>query len=370
MVHYAVYYSTKDSGRVKNYAGEDKVDYICHALNDIGEKVIILSNAKTTRRKYAKREKTLLFGATELLFFSSFPNLNILTHAIDVVWGYIQLTLYVLIHVKHSDTVLVYHSMGYRGLWRFLRLIKRFNYILEVEELFQTFEANTSGYKKHEQTVFKYPDAFLFSNSFLEKEINIHSKPSAIINGIYKPNDIEHTRRNRKIDEIRVIYAGSLERQKGVDYVINAADQLPNNYIMHIIGFGDKEDIKRVNDLINNSRGKVSYDGVFKGEEYTKILQSCDIGVCIQDENDEFNKYEYPSKIFSYFSNGLQVVANDLVQLRESVVFPYLHIAQTKKPEDVAEAIISCKDSAINAQEILRRLDLQFKKQIVKLIRR
>ena len=42
MIHYVAYYSTKESGRVKNYAGEDKIDYICRVLNDLGEEVVIL----------------------------------------------------------------------------------------------------------------------------------------------------------------------------------------------------------------------------------------------------------------------------------------------------------------------------------------
>ena len=169
MVYYAVYYSTKDSGRVKNYAGEDKVDYISKAINEIGEDVLILSNAKTTNKKFAKREKMHLYDSTDLLYFASLPRRGLLLHAIDVLWGYIQLFFYVLFNINKNDSILVYHSLGYRGLWGILRRLKNFNYILEVEELFQTFEASNSSYKKHERKVFKHPVAFLFSNALLEE---------------------------------------------------------------------------------------------------------------------------------------------------------------------------------------------------------
>lgn len=371
MIHYAVYYSTKDSGRVKNYAGEEKVDYICQVLNDLGEDVVIISNAKTIKHKFAKRNNLHLYGKTSLLYFSSLPKGNIVLHAIDVLWGYLQLIVYVFTHVKKKDTVLVYHSMGYRGVWGLLRRIKRFNYILEVEELFQTFEANTSGYKQHERKVFKYPDAYLFSNSILADEVNTNHKPAAVINGIYKSNKRgQDSQTNRKKKKIRVVYAGSLEKQKGVDYVIQAASHLPAEYEIRIVGFGTNKDVERINKLIESSCGNVKYDGVFKGEEYIDYIQSCNIGVCVQDENDEFNKYEYPSKIFSYLSNGLQVVANDLIQLRRSEVFPYLHIANSKESQDIAEAIVSCGVKRNKPEDILDELNDSFRRNINELIRR
>lgn len=365
MVYYAVYYSTKDSGRVKNYAGEDKVDYICKAINDVGEKVLLLSNAKTTEKRFAKRERLNLYQNTDLLYFASLPRRGIVLHAIDVLWGYIQLFLYVLFKVKQTDTIIVYHSLGYRGLWGILRKIKKFNYILEVEELFQTFEASNSSYKKHERKVFKYPDAFLFSNALLAEDINTANKPYAIINGIYKGSNVQKRSDGFKV---RVIYAGSLEKQKGVDYIIPVASHLPDQYEIRIIGFGSNNDIDRIKNLIKMAKGNVSYDGVFKGEEYTRYLQSCDIGLCIQDENDKFNKFEYPSKIFSYLTNGLQVVANELIQLKNSDVFPYLHIASSKEPKDIAEAILKCERNCISANEILCKLDEHFKEQLKMLL--
>ena len=363
MIHYVAYYSTKESGRVKNYAGEDKIDYICRVLNDLGEEVVIVSNAKTTGQKFAKRSLQHLFGVTSVLYFSSLPKGNKLLHAIDVLWGYIQLFFYVLFCVKRNETILVYHSLGYRGIWKVLKRIKQFNYVLEVEELFQKIDANTSGYKKHEKKVFRYPDAFICSNSILAEEVNRNHKPVAIINGIYSNNKITLLdKENHEI--VKVVYAGSLEKQKGVDYIIKAAEYLPESYETCIIGFGTEQDYKRIKELINISTGNVKYYGVLKVKEYQDYIQQCDIGVCIQDETDEFNHYEYPSKIFSYLANGLQVVVNDLMQLRKSEVFPFLHIAESKDPEDIAKAITSCENKFFDAEAILNQLNEGFKRDI------
>ncbi len=364
MVFYASYYATKDSNRFKNYAGEDKVDYICNALNSIGESVLVLSSSKTNAKHFAKREKQHLFGTTDLLYFSSLPKKGMVFHAIDVIWGYLQLFIFILLFVQQSDTVIVYHSLGYRGLWSFLRKLKKFKYILEVEELYQSFKAANSSYKKHEKKVFRHPDAFLFSNQILADEINKDKKPAVIVNGIYKSNH-----RKTGICIKRVVYAGSLEAQKGVDYIIPVAEYLPPDYEIHIIGFGSASDIQRVKDKIDCSSGNISYDGVFKGEAYIHFLQTCGIGLCIQDENDVFNKYEYPSKVFSYLSNGLQVVANDLIQLRQSEVFPYLHISKSKSAPDIAEAIINCSQCFLDTTDVMEKLDHCFKQNLKLILR-
>lgn len=369
MVHYIAYYSTKDGDRIANFAGEDKIDYICEALISIGNKVRIISNVKS-KKQYLPTEIVMLETGAELRMFASLPYINIVTHAIDVLWGYIQLICYILKHVKKDDTVLVYHSLGYRNLFSKLRRIKKFRYLLEVEELFQYIDAAKSSFKSKEDVVFEVPDGFLFSNEILANRVNIKNKPSVIINGIYKIQ--KSFTEDKDENHIHIVYAGTLERQKGVDYVIKVAPFLPEKYRMHIIGFGSEKDIKRVKGLIEQSNLEnqcvVSYDGLYKGDEYLKFMQNCDIGICVQDEADEFNKYEYPSKIFSYLSNGLQVVVNNLEQVANSSVAPYLIISDSTNPKDIAKAILDSKGQQIKSEELLKLLDKEFKKEMHSLI--
>lgn len=367
MVYYVAFYNPKEEEglRVANYAGEDKIDYICEVLNQLNESVVILSNTKSIKRQYLKRTKYIRSSQKSIIMFASLPCSNTLIHALDVLFGFIQLAIYLLHNVKKDDIVLVYHSLGYRSFFNFFRKIKKFRYLLEVEELFQYIECANS-YKKHENKIFSEPDAFIFSNNILEQKVNINNKPMTVINGIYK-NERKICEKI-KSEKIRVVYAGSLEMQKGVDFIIRAAEFLNEQYDMKIIGFGRKEDITRVSDLIAEvqmrTKCQITYDGIYKGEAYLNYIQNCDIGVCVQDPEDIFNLYEFPSKIFSYMSNGLCVVVNELEQIIKSEVANYLTIAKGIEPIQIANAIIDAKNAQVDATEVLSRMNSRFSNKL------
>lgn len=372
MIYYVAFYNPIEElgNRVANYAGEDKIDYICKAINEIGEQVTILSNTKSIKNKYLKKVVYNKTDQKRVIMFASFPKRGKLLHSIDVVFGYFQLSKFLIKNVREKDVVIVYHSLGYRNLIGQIRKIKKFRYILEVEELFQYIEEAKSSFKSKENVVFKRPDGFIFSNSYLDKIINVNKKPSVIVNGIYKiePKIVDKGGSNK----VKVVYAGSLELQKGVDYVIRAAEFLDQNFEIRIIGFGSEVNKKRILNLIEKTNEKsrciVYFDGTYKGKEYFEYLQNCDIGVCIQSPDDSFNMYEFPSKIFSYMSNGLKVVTNRLKQIEQSKVYSYITIANSVDPKEVARAIHNAQVADENPESILKALDYEFKLELKKLL--
>lgn len=372
MIYYVAFYNPIEElgNRVANYAGEDKIDYICKAINEIGEQVTILSNTKSIKNKYLKKVVYNKTDQKRVIMFASFPKKGKLLHSIDVVFGYFQLSKFLIKNVREKDVVIVYHSLGYRNLIGQIRKIKKFRYILEVEELFQYIEEAKSSFKSKENVVFKRPDGFIFSNSYLDKIINVNKKPSVIVNGIYKiePKIVDKGGSNK----VNVVYAGSLELQKGVDYVIRAAEFLDQNFEIRIIGFGSEVNKKRILNLIEKTNEKsrciVYFDGTYKGKEYFEYLQNCDIGVCIQSPDDSFNMYEFPSKIFSYMSNGLKVVTNRLKQIEQSKVYSYITVANSVDPKEVARAIHNAQVADENPESILKALDYEFKLELKKLL--
>ena len=121
--------------------------------------------------------------------------------------------------------------------------------------------------------------------------------------------------------------------------------------------------------LFRSKMCRVYFDGIFKGDEYIRYLQKCDIGVCIQNPSDKFNLYEFPSKIFSYMTNGLKVVTNRLEQIEQSEVCSYLTIAEDISSQGVAAAIRKANSSKIQADRVLDDLDMRFKEEIKKLVK-
>lgn len=372
MVYYVAFYARPDdNNRRQNLAGVDKADYIIKTINDLGEKVIILSNAKTISNRGTRTEKRKLSKSGIYLHtFSSWRKGNRLWDVVNAAYGLVQLLSYLIVHVSREDTVCVYHSMGYRGLLAFVRKIKKFTYILEVEELFQYFAANKSGYKKKENNVFLEPDAFIFSNRITADEVNKEGKSSVIVNGVYKNE--KKVGEKHKNDTIVLVYAGSLEPQKGIGIILDMASHLNNEFELRIIGFGSDEDINEVIKRVESLRGngkKVIYDGVRTGRDYREYLQNCDIGLCIQDDTDEFNKFEFPSKVISYMANGLDVITNELIQIKTSEVAEYINIVDSNDAEKIAEYINNKKYQRFDAREAIKRLDSEFHMNMSQLIK-
>ena len=368
MIYYVAFYTPEEEreNRISNYACEDKVDYICDVLGSLGENVTILSNAKSVK-KIQKRKVIIKNDNKKIVLFSCLPKTNIFVHAIDAFWGCLQLWAYLLFHVKKDDIVIVYHSLGYRRLIDFARVLNRFKYILEVEELYQYID-EANNYKKKEGNIFKKPNGFIFSNDIIKERINKHNKPSVVINGIYKNSPRLFDGPLNTKDCIRVVYAGSLSKQKGVDYVIKSAEFLGEEFEIRIIGFGTDNDLSRIREVIDSTRKKtkasLSYDGVLKGNEYNGYLQKCRIGVCIQDPSDEFNLYEFPSKIFSYLSNGLSVVVNRLQQIERSQIRSFVTVSEDTSPQSIADAI---KRACLNTPKnntILDSLNDRFSREL------
>lgn len=368
MVYYLAYYGRKGF-RSSNYAAEDKIDYICETLESIGEKVTIISSSKSSNGKFQKSENIRISSNREVVFFSSIPRNNTLLKVIDSLFSKFQLMWFFLIHIHRDDTVLVYHSLAYGNMIKVLHGIKKFKYILEVEELYQYIRANTSKFKSKEDSIIQNADGYIFSNSVIGNRINTTKKMCTVVNGVYKScPQLDVKKRDRCI-----VYAGTLEPQKGIDYVLDTAELLPTGFEIHVAGFGSQKDIDHLLTRIEQENKKngaqIIFDGSFKGSEYIQYLQTFKVGICIQNPDDDFNKYEFPSKVFSYMSNGLQVVANDLIQLRNSSIFPYLHISTSTDPKDIALAIIEAVDSeGINCITVLNKLNEDFKKQMKGLI--
>jgi glycosyltransferase involved in cell wall biosynthesis len=152
-----------------------------------------------------------------------------------------------------------------------------------------------------------------------------------------------------------------------------AARYLPENYHLHIIGFGNEADVKamqdRIRELEQSSKCAISYDGCLRGEEYIQFLQKCQVGLSTQNPNAAFNDTSFPSKILSYMANGLQVVTVRIPVVEEAAIGQWMHYYDEPTPQAVADAILSVQTSdARESRQIISRLDQEFVKNINKLL--
>lgn len=373
---YIGYYDTRESDENRNYvlAAVNKMDYIINTIICLGYDVEIVSASETRNAKGYEGREILLGNGKKLKLFRTIGRTNKLTCILNRLITKLDFFFYLLFKIQRNEIVLVYHSLGYVNTILFLKKIKKFQLILEVEEIYADVTGR-EGDRKKEWRLFEEADAYIFPTELLDEKINIINKPSITIYGTYQ---VEEQRTNLEIkgfvkEKKHILYAGTFDPRKGVAQAVAAAEYLPPEYHVHILGFGTKEETEHIKDVICKYSRKecatVTYDGLLSGEEYIQFVQNCQVGLSTQSPDAAFNETSFPSKVLSYLSNGLHVVSVRIKALECSAINELLHYYDESTSESIAAAIKRIDFSEkYDSRKVVRRLDEQFTNDLDALI--
>jgi len=374
-IKYLCYYDKQDVKIRRNYvlAATNKLDYIFRALNEkgIGVDIVSCSGCAETKWIYTPKQR-IVEGLNTLHLFASWGcSNNPLFRVLSRWFLQLQLFLWILWNVKKDEEIIVYHSLGYVNLLMFAQKIKKFRIIGEIEEIYQDVSPYSPSMCRAEYAFFEKCDKYIFPTSLLNEKLNKKGKPHLIIHGTYQ---VEPDRGVRfEDDKIHVVYAGTFDPNKGGVAAAAAAEFLPENYHLHIIGFGNKKDTEEMLKVIEETSKKASctltYDGLLKGEEYIRFIQKCQIGLSPQNPEATFNATSFPSKILSYMANGLRVVSIRIKAIESSEVGLDISYYDCQTPEEIAKAIRGNSNKKnINSRKKIYDLNERFKEEISKLI--
>ena len=373
-IWYVCFYDTPDSRENRSYspAAAQKIRYIAQTLASGGSTVRLISGSQTRGNAYQRGGEELLEESVYLRKFSSWGMKNRLLRQLPKLLFRIKLFLYLLFQIGKNDIVIVYHSLFYMRMIGTLKRLKRFRLIYEVEEIYADVEGNPSLRKKELENL-RVGDAYLFPTTALRDIVDVNGKPSVIVHGVYLAQP-ETVRPEDGI--VHCIYAGTLDPRKGgAELAVRAAAMLPEGYHIHILGFGSEEKVRNIRLLIGAVQQKtcaaVSYDGVLLGEDYTRFLGACHIGLSTQQPDAAFNGSSFPSKILSYLACGLQVVTIRIPVVEHSDIGDVLYYYDEPSPEALAEAIrrVDFQSSSLG-RTALQTLDERFKKELAALVER
>lgn len=370
---YVAIYDTpanKEQNRGYQLSAANKIDYICGVLSRLGHSVEIVSASLTANKKGCAGKKVQL---SEMITLKLLPCLGmggVLKRAVRKVLTQLRLLAY-LLHTRKGEPVLVYHSLSYADTIALARRIKNFRLILEVEEIYADVTGNEKDRQK-EFRLFAAADAYLFPTQLLSEIVNTGRKPYAIVPGTCQaePDRGDSLFRDGKI---HCVYAGTLDPRKGAMMAAAAAEFLPENYHIHILGFGSEAEKRAVQELVAKLSGKcrcgISYDGLLSGDDYIRFIQSCRIGLSPQDPDAAFNGTSFPSKVLSYMANGLQVVSIRIPAIERSAIGNCLHFYDVQTPEEIAKTILSANFcSGEDPRMTVEQLDQNIAQELEKLL--
>lgn len=378
-IFYLGYYDLPDGKTNVVLAATNKMSYIINVLAESGYTVEVVSASASKRGERYTGGTRQVRENVSLTTFDSHTCKNGFARVVNRRIFLSRLKRYLKNQITAGDTVLIYHSLGYYKLYKWLVERLKANVILEVEEIYTDVGKIRFVTSEKEERSLSYANAYIFPTQLLDEKINKTHKPTVIIHGTYgveadkkcKFDDEKIHVQNKRI--IHCVYAGTFDPRKGGAAAAAAAAYLPDSYHIHILGFGSDEEVQKMKALITeiskSSKAKVTYDGLLSGEEYIRFIQSCDIGLSTQNPDAEFNSTSFPSKILSYMANGLRVVSIKIPAIEKSAVGNYMYYYNNQTPEEIAEAIKSVDlNDNYNGREIIAGLDKQFIESIKRIL--
>lgn len=352
-------------------AAVNKLNYIIDSIVCCGQSVDIISPSVSLGDKKVIGKYEKIKDRVTLKTFDSLPSGNAFKRFIRRKHVYAQLKRYLKENLSAGDTIIIYHSLGYYKLYKWLKEKLKVKIILEVEEIYSDVGKTRFVTRDKEVQSFSYADAYIFPTRLLDDVVNVNKKPSVIIHGTYCVE--KECGQPFGDGKTHVVYAGTFDPRKGGVQAAAAAEFLTGKYHVHILGFGSEEDkqnlLKTIEDVSKKTECTVTYDGLKSGEEYIRFIQSCDIGLSTQNPDAAFNATSFPSKILSYMANGLRVVSIRIPAIENSAIGDYMYYYDRQTPEEIAKAIMQVDlNDGYNGREIISKLDKKFTKEIAELI--
>jgi len=313
-------------------------------------------------------------GATQVLYPPSLGGRTKVVKAINTVLSWIWLLAVLGRHTKKGETILVYHSMNYLIPISLLRSFKKLQVVLYIGEFYQTLYPMSPIKQRLEKRYIKRADAYIFVTHLLSQQVRELRKDSfdhVTLYGPYKREILAH--QNVDNTKTRLLYVGKISKDKGIERTIELANYLSDQFEIRIIGYCESYDEETLMSKISESNRtnscKLIFDGVKHGAEYVEYVQSCELGLVLQDMDASFNANSFPSKILSFISNGLEVLAPDIPTIATSPFASSLYLYHDESAQEIAKIVKGIDFSQRRCHpQILDALKTEFYKDLGALI--
>lgn len=374
-VFYVCFYSDPETeSAIVTYPSViSKIDYIVEKIKKSKAEVILLSIAPSCKGLFTGYSKIIDELETHV-YLRSRKSSQWLQKRINFVVHNARILLYLLKNIRKNDRILVYHSLYNRFWLRVLYKLVPDKIILQIEDVFSELTPVTAKWKSSEWKLLHQMKKCICVNDIIYRELS--DVPQKVISyGSYATlpqYDVV------QYEAIRLVYAGVIEQERNAAFLAVKAMQFLNlNYELHILGFGNDEDIEALQNLItqvNNQKKKISaiYHGRMAGETYWQFLQSCDIALSTHaytPQTQSSADYTFPSKVLTYLANGLRVVAQRLEVLECSSIADQLCFYENPNPQEIAEAVsfIDLKKS-FDSRTVIANLDQHFEYELSRIL--
>lgn len=329
----------------KNFglAGTNKMEYVAKVLNkDLSLEVDLVSPSWfSDNSNISDQIKNKYF--TNIFTPKSIKSTSKLFVLINILISNIWLFFFLIFNVKKKEKILVYHSPWLSIPFVLAKSIKKFNLILEVEEIYADVWPLSKFFKAVERKIINIADSYLVVSEVLGKMLP--EKPKVILYGTYWNIEISE-KAYRESTNLEVVYCGAIDSYLGGAFnLVKSAIYLNKGINVNILGYAKLEEIAKLKKLIKEvnaslGRNAVIFHGLLHGDEFNNFLQKCDVGINPQNEGNHMNS-AFPSKILTYLSNRLLVVSTNVLGVKESKIKDSIIFTENDMLNSIANALNS-----------------------------
>lgn len=366
-IKYFCYYDYK-GGRYPRegvQAASTKIDYIVQAINKNGITVDLISKSGVTEKGFAFEAGGVIHqGENTLRHFVSFGCMGSPLRVLSRWLNTLHFIIWFLFNVKRNEEIWVYHSLGYCKLMIWLKKIVGFKLIGEIEEIYQDVHQQTAATSAAEYKFHTICDKFVYPNALLNSICNPLNKPYLVVHGVYYTIPDMGVRFDD--NDVHALYSGTFDPEKGgAQVAIEMTEYLPENYHVHITGFGDEKLVAELKILAQSvaakSRANLSFHGFVSREALNELMQKCHVGLCTQPPHTKLNETSFPSKILNYMANGLVVLCGKNKTITTSAVGDIVSYYESDNMKDIAAAVVlAAKRDGNECRSRLIQLDKEF----------
>ena len=370
-IHFIVEYGDNHSERDLDYSIScaTVASYIKDSiLANEKNRIIIVSTAQGKTCTYFTNKKQNISDRESHLYLAALKSRdNKFVRVFNQFLSIFQFFFYIFFNVRKEDIVLSYHGYGKSRLMTYVRKILKFRYFIFVGEIYTAVNKMSKEAIKKEIEYIKGADGYIYGNDLMNNIFSFN-KPYAILYSSYQK--VENGKGSFSDGKVHAVYAGKIAREIVNDAFLAAesANYLDENYRIHILGYGSKDDLNYLQEEINRINKEkgfdaVSYDGCLSGKEYDDFLSKCDIGLCTRTLPEPYSNYCFPSKTIIYLSHNLVPICPEIETLKKSSVAEGLVFVKEMSPSSIAERIKKIKIDKTRIC-VVEKMDCIFKKQI------
>ena len=195
-------------------------------------------------------------------------------------------------------------------------------------------------------------DRFVLLTDAMKYPLEVGDRPYTVVEGICTSKAPKYQRK-RVENKKAILYTGTLNKMFGIDVLLEAFEQIPNeDYELWICGGGDYQN--EVQALAQKDK-RISFFGFLPKEEVARLQSQATALVNPRQNIGEYTKYSFPSKLMEYLQSGVPVVAYKLDGIPDEYD-AYFNYVNDNTPTALAQKLIEvCENESGYYEDVAQK---------------